>query len=46
MANREKMVDLNQQVLNQNNQLKGIMNTAQRTLEIQANTNRALDEQG
>ena len=46
MANREKMVDLNQQVLNQNNQLKGIMNTAQRTLEIQENTNRALEGQG
>ena len=45
-SSRDKMLDLNQQTLNQNNKIKDITRTANNTLEVQHNTLRALDDQG
>ena len=46
MANRDKMLYLNQQGLDQNNKIKDITRTANATLDVQYNTLRALDDQG
>lgn len=46
MSGRDKMLNLNQQGLDQNNKIKDITRTANAALDVQYNTLRALDDQG